>query len=268
MRVLTFATAALSAALCSSLFAATCPAQGWLPADALRAGDEEILEKSFARRGSIDCVETPLASALADVSRQFGVPIVIATKKLEEAGVSTQTPITKVLNNLPLESILRLVLRDVELTFTIRENVLLVTSPEDAEGQLLARVYPVLDLLVPRGLAASVSMSSPNVDYDSLIEVIKATIAPDSWDDVGGPGAIDALDNAAALVVLQTLEVHRALQGLLRALREARQRQGIPALAISPARGYRELPYAPRSVQPVSPQSVQPWQLPHVHPTD
>lgn len=28
-------------------------------------------------------------------------------------------------------------------------------------------------------------------DFDSLIELIKATVNPDSWDDVGGPGAID-----------------------------------------------------------------------------
>jgi hypothetical protein len=28
-------------------------------------------------------------------------------------------------------------------------------------------------------------------DFDSLIDLILATIAPDSWDDVGGPGAID-----------------------------------------------------------------------------
>ena len=28
-------------------------------------------------------------------------------------------------------------------------------------------------------------------DFDSLIELITSTIKPDSWDDVGGPGAID-----------------------------------------------------------------------------
>jgi hypothetical protein len=29
-------------------------------------------------------------------------------------------------------------------------------------------------------------------DFDSLMELIKATVSPDSWDDVGGPGAIDS----------------------------------------------------------------------------
>src|SRR5438876_1583753 len=29
-------------------------------------------------------------------------------------------------------------------------------------------------------------------DFDSLIELITSTVKPDSWDDVGGPGAIDS----------------------------------------------------------------------------
>ncbi|MDP6556825.1 MAG: DUF1598 domain-containing protein [Pirellulaceae bacterium] len=46
-------------------------------------------------------------------------------------------------------------------------------------------------------LAAQPIMAGPRggaalADFDSLIELITATIAPDSWDDVGGPGAIES----------------------------------------------------------------------------
>ncbi len=35
---------------------------------------------------------------------------------------------------------------------------------------------------------------SSGADFDSLIDLIIATIKPDSWDDVGGPGAIDSFE--------------------------------------------------------------------------
>jgi hypothetical protein len=31
-------------------------------------------------------------------------------------------------------------------------------------------------------------------DFDALIDLIKSTIAPNSWDDVGGPGAVEAFE--------------------------------------------------------------------------
>jgi hypothetical protein len=40
----------------------------------------------------------------------------------------------------------------------------------------------------PRGARGGAAMA----DFDSLIDLILATVAPDSWDDVGGPGAIDS----------------------------------------------------------------------------
>jgi len=39
----------------------------------------------------------------------------------------------------------------------------------------------------PRGARGGMGMA----DFDSLIELITTTLKPDSWDDVGGPGAID-----------------------------------------------------------------------------
>src|SRR5690606_30762469 len=34
----------------------------------------------------------------------------------------------------------------------------------------------------------------PQADFESLIELITTTIAPQTWDDVGGPGAIDGFE--------------------------------------------------------------------------
>lgn len=45
-------------------------------------------------------------------------------------------------------------------------------------------------------------------DFDSLIELINATISPETWDEVGGPGAIDSFPTNLSLVISQTQRVH------------------------------------------------------------
>jgi hypothetical protein len=53
-----------------------------------------------------------------------------------------------------------------------------------------------------------------------LIEVIETTIAPESWDTNGGPGAIRYYAAVHALVVRATAETHGELSGLVDGLRE------------------------------------------------
>ena len=54
---------------------------------------------------------------------------------------------------------------------------------------------------------------------DQLIELITSTVRPDSWDDVGGPGAIDAYNGL--FVVSQTAKVHEHVEHVLDMLRKA-----------------------------------------------
>lgn len=224
--------------------------------------DASHIEEALKHRGSIDFVERPLRDVVPELSRQFKVPVVLSFKKLEEASVSPETPITKKFYDLTFESILRLLLKDLELTYVVRDEVLQITTPEDAESQLITRVYPVLDLV-------TVGKSRPpksgfGKDYDSLIDVIIATIQPDSWDDVGGPGAIDALGNAGSLVISQTSEVHGQIEGLLAALRKAKALQGlVPSRSAAGQQGLYDPARLPDLVREVT--HVDAWQVPQLH---
>ncbi|HUT88099.1 MAG TPA: hypothetical protein VMY37_01260 [Thermoguttaceae bacterium] len=62
-------------------------------------------------------------------------------------------------------------------------------------------------------------------DFDSLIELITTTVAPESWDDVGGPGSIAPFETNLSLVVSQTQEVHDQLVDLLEQLRRMQDLQ-------------------------------------------
>lgn len=74
-------------------------------------------------------------------------------------------------------------------------------KPADAKSLQRLVVYDVLDLVRKVG---------GDDDYDSLIEEI-ARIAPSTWDTVGGPGTIGVIPSRGALIVSQTVAVHRSI---------------------------------------------------------
>lgn len=72
----------------------------------------------------------------------------------------------------------------------------------------------------PGGLGGGVQ-----ADFDTLIELITSTIAPTTWDEVGGPGSIQGFDTNLSLVVSQTQEVHEQIADLLDQLRRLQDLQ-------------------------------------------
>ncbi len=64
-----------------------------------------------------------------------------------------------------------------------------------------------------------------NADFDSLIELITATIQPNTWDEVGGPGSVREFATNLSLVVSQTQDVHDEIVDLLEQLRRLQDLQ-------------------------------------------
>jgi general secretion pathway protein D len=62
-------------------------------------------------------------------------------------------------------------------------------------------------------------------DFDSLIQLITSTVAPTTWDDVGGPGSIAPFETNLSIVVSQTQAVHEQIVDLLEQLRRLQDLQ-------------------------------------------
>jgi hypothetical protein len=62
-------------------------------------------------------------------------------------------------------------------------------------------------------------MGCEPTDADSLIDLITTTVAAETWNDVGGPGAIS--DYKGLLTVSQTQQVHDKVERLLNMLHQA-----------------------------------------------
>ncbi len=97
----------------------------------------------------LDFAEQPLADVVEYLKERHGIEIQLDVKALTDAGLGSDTPITRNLKGISLRSALRLMLSELDLTYVIRDEVLSITSKTEAENLLSTRVYPVADLVVP-----------------------------------------------------------------------------------------------------------------------
>ena len=101
-------------------------------------------------------------------------------------------------------------LRQLTLTYIIQDEVLLITTPTEAEAHLFICLYDVRDL---------VAVPGHEFDFENLIRTIKATVKSDSWNESGGTGSILALQ-PGLLAVSQTAPVHEEIGDMLSAVRQ------------------------------------------------
>ena len=105
-------------------------------------------------------------------------------------------------------------LRKLDLNYVIKDEGLLITTPEEASNYLTTTVYPVEDLVLYHE-----EDDGTDADFDSLVDLMTSTVDPQSWDGVGGPGSVRELPINLTLVISQTQENHRQIEQLLQNLR-------------------------------------------------
>jgi hypothetical protein len=193
------------------------------------------IECTLSEKSDIDATNLPLVDLVARLRQRHGIEIVLDEKALADAGVDEKTTINRHVSDVTLRSALGLTLDELDLTFVIWHEVLLITTKTEAENVIEPRVYPVGGLVSPdadfigepppRMLASLGPSRAPGLFYGELIELITSAVRPDAWDDVGGPLPLRDFDNAKAIVVPQTQQVHEEIAQLLRALRAVREKQ-------------------------------------------
>lgn len=97
-------------------------------------------------------------------------------------------------------------------------------------GSNLAQFQPLGGNASAAGSTPSIPFGAPSrggaqADFTSLINLIQQTVAPTTWNTVGGQGAIQPFDTNLSLVVSQTQEVHEEIVDLLDQLRRLQDLQ-------------------------------------------
>ena len=169
----------------------------------------------------IQCIDTPLSKIVGRLQDDAEIPIVVDHRALDDVGLGSDTPITVSLVGQTLRGTLRHMLKELDLTYVVHDEVLKITTPEEAENELSTRVYDVASFGVDDPMVV-VDPMAPSTRLDKLIDVIEATIAPDTWSSVGGAGEIQPMDLLGTITVSQVDEVHDQISGLLSAIAQAR----------------------------------------------
>src|SRR5207248_5680909 len=127
---------------------------------------------------------------------------------------------TMKLEGVPLKAALALLLQQAELTYVIKDDVVVMTTRARARGRLVQKTYAVADLVGAKARKA------PRSAAKSLVDCIKTTIEPRTWSDQGGPGTVDYFPKGSALVVNQTPDVQEQVAEFLAALRRLNAQDG------------------------------------------
>lgn len=186
----------------------------------------DAMEKRVqAARLGLQVVDMPLDQVIRIVTQRTGIPMRIEERALEDVGLGADTPVTFSLPEVAAETLLYLMLKELDLVYVMDTGSVVITTPEEEESNLRAKFYPVEDIF-----------NDPNPSYDILIEMITCCVDPESWEELGGPASIIHLRNG--VIVTQTHQNHRLIQGLFASLRRVQKsprQDDLPVmLSISP----------------------------------
>jgi len=188
----------------------------------------EQIEKVLTRKISIRLRETSLEDFAKQLSDETKISVVLDHVELDNYGIPGDVPITKDLQNVSLRSALKLILKPLEMTYSINDEVLLLTTYEAAETSLTSMIHDVTDMVTSNLARASqgvgvqvVSQKEARADFDSLVEMITTTIDADMWEAVGGPNTLTvySANDKNMLVVNATRVTHEKITNLLKQVR-------------------------------------------------
>ena len=148
-----------------------------------------------------------------------------------------EEPVNISVTNIKLGDALKLMLEQLELAYTFKDDVLYVTSKEKALGNPIPRVYWVRDLTIslpnfkapdlvlrPGGAGEASKMAiwgedlerTQDTSVDQLMDLIRENVGAGTWDNEGfSLGA-----SAGQIVAVTTPKIHQELDRFLNDLRE------------------------------------------------
>jgi hypothetical protein len=142
------------------------------------------------------------------------VDIVVDKRALEEAGASYESKVTVKMKS-SVRTILKRILADLNLTYVVKEEAILITSRERASQMMTTKTYYLGDLasVTNSRIPPYVSRALAIQNINNLINTMTSTVDPQSW-KVNNPDAVGiiAFDPInMSLTIKQAAEIHYKL---------------------------------------------------------
>ncbi len=197
---------------------------------------EQKILAALDDRTEFEFVDQPLSDVVEYLKSRHEIEIQLDLRALTDEGVGTDTPITRNVKGISLESALSLMLEQLDLTFLVHHEVLYITSK--SHDMPITKVYPVGDLVTVTGNKTTngeqggmwVNGHSPEEvrqqeAYEELVQVIASAIAPEAKDVSCVRATVQKLPAAEALSITQTFQAHRRIEKLLASIRAVKRQQ-------------------------------------------
>ncbi len=188
-------------------------------------------------------VAPPAANTNQDDSAK-PAPAAKADARKPALTVSPAAPVNLV--GMALEQALEALFADSNLGFTVRDEVLLITTKDEAKALRSVRVYPVGDLI-----DGEIDKDGVDEEYARLLDVITKAVEPDTWATLDKPKAgtayISYLPQGRAIVCANSRSAQHDVAEMLDKVRAAIAEQSAAAAPSTP-----NAPSTPKPARPLS----------------
>lgn len=149
-----------------------------------------MIERKLSQPITLNFQDVPLYRVLQDLQVMSGINIATDDPALKAANVSLEQPLRLKVEDISLKSALNLLLRQVGLTYVIRDEVLYITTPSEAEGKRKLVTYSIADLIIPVDDHATDSVNSLNEALKRHISSTGGGVRYNPPVPFTGPGAL------------------------------------------------------------------------------
>lgn len=163
------------------------------------------------RLPQLELTDVPLARAVEILAELSTVPITIDVDLLVERGISPRRTVTVKLQSTTIGKALEEVVGQLGLAAAVDHSQAMITAPPEYRENLRQVKYSVNDLT-----------GDGQKNVAAMIPIVRGLVAPESWQENGGRGKVEASDSA--LVVMQTGDVHQQILVFCEKLRNARHK--------------------------------------------
>ena len=167
------------------------------------------IEAKLDERISVNFDKQPLVEAATSLRNYSGLNIVLDPRALIEKGVTSSTLVSLTVEQVPIRSVLKLMLRPIGLTYKVEDDGVLITSPKatvaaaqltnsappDDGNMRYPKTYYVGDILFPpnrtgekRSVTVGATAEFPKVNMTPLMDLIAVSVAPGTWNVQDGYG--------------------------------------------------------------------------------
>jgi hypothetical protein len=175
---------------------------------------EQQILKTLDSSIKADFKDSRLEDVIDFLQTRTGLSIILDKAALEEANASYDTLISaNFKQGVSVRTLLRVVLSKANLTYIVKDEAIMVMTPERAKATLVTKTYYLGDLVgytdVTLGpVLTQVKMLQAGRE---IVEMIKGSVDPNSWRENGGEGTIVFDPRTLSIIVKQSAEVHSIL---------------------------------------------------------